>query len=159
MASLVGVENLIAIETADAVLVADLPRGQDVKAIVGELQASGREKRTLRGKAYRLWGWYDEIDDGECLKVKSIQVKPKASLSLQKHHHRAEHWVVVKSTAEIICGDKSILLTENQSTYIPLGDVHRLTNPGATPLEIIEAQSGSYLGEDDTVQFKDSYGR
>jgi mannose-1-phosphate guanylyltransferase/mannose-6-phosphate isomerase len=159
LVALVGVKDLVVIETPDAVLVADRSCSQDVKAIVAELQASGREEHTLHRKVHRPWGWYDSIDDGERFKVKRIQVKPKASLSLQKHHHRAEHWVVVKGTAEIVCGDKSILLTENQSTYIPLGEVHRLTNPGAIPLEIIEVQSGSYLGEDDIVRFEDSYGR
>ena len=159
LVSLVGVENLVVIETADAVLVADRNRSQDVKAIVNQLNSSGREEHTLHRKVHRPWGWYDGIDDGERFKVKRIQVKSKASLSLQKHHHRAEHWVVVKGTAEIVCGDKIILLTENQSTYIPLGEVHRLTNPGTIPLEIIEVQSGSYLGEDDIVRFEDNYGR
>ena len=159
LVSLVGVEDLVVIETADAVLVADRNRSQDVKAIVNQLNVSGREEHTLHRKVHRPWGWYDGIDDGERFKVKRIQVKPKASLSLQKHHHRAEHWVVVKGTAEIVCGDKTMLLTENQSTYIPLGETHRLTNPGTIPLEIIEVQSGSYLGEDDIVRFEDSYGR
>ena len=108
---------------------------------------------------HRPWGWYDSIDEGGRFKVKRIQVKPSASLSLQKHHHRAEHWIVVKGTAEITNGDKVMLLTENQSTYIPLGEVHRLANPGSIPLEIIEVQSGSYLGEDDIVRFEDYYGR
>ena len=110
-------------------------------------------------KVHRPWGWYDSIDEENRFKVKRIQVKPGASLSLQKHHHRAEHWIVVKGTAEITCGDKVILLTENQSTYIPLGEMHRLANPGTISLEIIEVQSGSYLGEDDIVRFEDTYGR
>ncbi len=159
LVSLVGVQDLVVIETPDAVLVADKSRSQDVKAIVAELHANSREEHTLHRKVHRPWGWYDSIDDGHRFKVKRIQVKPKASLSLQKHHHRAEHWVVVKGTAEITCGDKVILLTENQSTYIPLGEVHRLANPGSIPLEIIEVQSGSYLGEDDIVRFEDTYGR
>jgi mannose-1-phosphate guanylyltransferase/mannose-6-phosphate isomerase len=147
------------IETADAVLVADRSRSQDVKAIVAQLQANGREELTLHRKVHRPWGWYDSIDEGPRFKVKRIQVKPKASLSLQMHHHRAEHWVVVKGTAEITCGDKTVLLTENQSTYIPLGETHRLSNPGTIPLEIVEVQSGSYLGEDDIVRLEDHYGR
>lgn len=159
LVSLVGVENLVVIETADAVLVADRSRSQDVKAIVAQLHADGREEHNLHRKVHRPWGWYDSIDEEGRFKVKRIQVKPKASLSLQKHHHRAEHWVVVKGTAEITCGDKKLLLTENQSTYIPLGEVHRLSNPGTIPLEIIEVQSGSYLGEDDIVRYEDHYGR
>jgi mannose-1-phosphate guanylyltransferase/mannose-6-phosphate isomerase len=159
LVTLVGVENLIVIETPDAVLVADKSRSQDVKHIVTQLQKEGREEHTLHRKVHRPWGWYDSIDEGGRFKVKRIQVKPKASLSLQKHHHRAEHWIVVKGTAEITNGDKVILLTENQSTYIPLGETHRLANPGTIPLEIIEVQSGSYLGEDDIVRFEDTYGR
>lgn len=159
LVSLVGVENLVVIETPDAVLVADKSRSQDVKHIVNTLNQQKREEHTLHRKVHRPWGWYDSIDDGHRFKVKRIQVKPKASLSLQKHHHRAEHWVVVKGTAEITCGAKTLLLTENQSTYIPLGETHRLTNPGTIPLEIIEVQSGSYLGEDDIVRFEDRYGR
>jgi mannose-1-phosphate guanylyltransferase/mannose-6-phosphate isomerase len=159
LVGLVGVENLIVIETPDAVLVADKTRSQDVKHIVTQLQATRREEHTIHRKVHRPWGWYDSIDEGGRFKVKRIQVKPGASLSLQKHHHRAEHWIVVKGTAEITNGDKVLLLTENQSTYIPLGEVHRLANPGAIPLEIIEVQSGSYLGEDDIVRFEDTYGR
>ena len=153
LVSLVGVENLIVVETPDAVLVADKSRSQDVKHVVTQLQKTKREEHTLHRKMHRPWGWYDSIDEGGRFKVKRIQVKPKASLSLQKHHHRAEHWIVVKGTAEITCGDKKLLLTENQSTYIPLGEVHRLANPGAIPLEIIEVQSCGYLGEDDIVRF------
>jgi mannose-1-phosphate guanylyltransferase/mannose-6-phosphate isomerase len=159
LVGLVGVEDLIVVETPDAVLVVGRTRSQDVKHIVGRLQSKKREEQTLHRKVHRPWGWYDSIDEGGRFKVKRIQVKPKASLSLQKHHHRAEHWIVVTGTAEIIVGDKVLILTENQSTYIPLGEVHRLTNPGTTPLEIIEVQSGSYLGEDDIVRFEDSYGR
>jgi len=159
LVSLVGVENLVIIETADAVLVANRSRSQDVKQIVEALGRSQRDERALHRKVHRPWGWYDSVDEGERFKVKRIQVKPKASLSLQKHHHRAEHWIVVKGTAEITCGDQVLILTENQSTYIPLGQVHRLANPGSIALEIIEVQSGSYLGEDDIVRFEDNYGR
>lgn len=159
LVSTVGIDHLVVVETPDAVLVADRRQSQDVKAIVVQLTQQGRQEHTLHRKVYRPWGWYDSIDEEERFKVKRIQVKPGASLSLQKHHHRAEHWVVVRGTAEVTCGDKVMLLTENQSTYIPLGEVHRLANPGAIPLEIIEVQSGSYLGEDDIVRFEDTYGR
>ncbi len=159
LVSLVGVEGLIVVETPDAVLVADKSRSQDVKHIVNQLTASDREECTFHRKVHRPWGWYDSIDEGERFKVKRILVKPGGRLSLQKHHHRAEHWIVVKGTAEITCGDKTFLLTENQSTYIPLGETHRLANPGPISLEIVEVQSGSYLGEDDIVRFEDHYGR
>jgi mannose-1-phosphate guanylyltransferase / mannose-6-phosphate isomerase len=159
LVGVVGVNNLIVVETADAVLVADRAQSQNVKKLVQQLEASKREELNLHRKVHRPWGWYDSIDEGERFKVKRIQVKPGASLSLQKHHHRAEHWIVVKGTAEITNGEKVMLLSENQSTYIPLGEVHRLANPGTIPLEIIEVQSGSYLGEDDIVRFDDTYGR
>jgi mannose-1-phosphate guanylyltransferase/mannose-6-phosphate isomerase len=159
LVGLVGVKDLIVIETADAVLVADKSRSQDVKYIVKKLQDDAREEHTLHRKVHRPWGWYDSIDEGARFKVKRIQVNPGASLSLQKHHHRAEHWIVVTGTAEVTNGDRVLTLTENQSTYIPLGEVHRLVNPGSIPLEIIEVQSGSYLGEDDIVRFEDKYGR
>lgn len=159
LVSLVGVKDIVVIETPDAVLVADKSRSQDVKHIVTTLNQQGREEHTLHRKVHRPWGWYDSIDEGSRFKVKHIQVKPKASLSLQMHHHRAEHWIVVSGTAEITNGNKTILLTENQSTYIPLGETHRLANPGTIPLEIIEVQSGSYLGEDDIVRLEDHYGR
>jgi mannose-1-phosphate guanylyltransferase/mannose-6-phosphate isomerase len=159
LVGLVGVENLIVVETPDAVMVADKARSQDVKNIVTQLQKIKREEHTLHRKVHRPRAWYNSIDTGERFQVKRIGVKPGASLSLQKQHHRGEHWIVVRSTAEVTCGDKKILLTENQSTYIPLGEVHRLANPGKVPLEIIEVQSGSYLGEDDTVRFEDTYGR
>ncbi len=159
LVSLVGVENLIVIETPDAVLVADKTRSQNVKHIVSQLQATKREEHALHRKVHRPWGWYDSIDEGERFKVKRIQVNPGASLSLQKHHYRAEHWIVVRGTAEITCGDKKLMLTENQSTYIPLGEAHRLANPGSIPLEIIEVQSGGYLGEDDIIRLEDQYGR
>ena len=159
LVSLLGVQNLIVVETPDAVLIADKSRSQDVKHIVNNLKMNGRKEHVLHRKVHRPWGWYDSIDDGHRFKVKRIQVKPNASLSLQKHHHRAEHWIVVKGTAQITNGDKTILLTENQSTFIPLGELHRLANPGTIPLEIIEVQSGDYLGEDDIVRFEDIYGR
>ena len=155
----VGVSDLIIIETADAVLVADRSQSQHVKAIVSQLEANAREERALHRKVARPWGWYDTIDTGERFKVKRIQVNPGASLSLQRHAKRAEHWVVVKGVAEVTCGDKVITLLENESTYIPLGETHRLSNPGAEPLEIIEVQSGAYLGEDDIERLEDSYGR
>jgi mannose-1-phosphate guanylyltransferase/mannose-6-phosphate isomerase len=159
LVGLVGVENLMVIETADAVLVADRSRSQDVKKIVSTLEAQGRTEKNMHRKVHRPWGWYDSIDAGPRFQVKRIMVKPGASLSLQMHHHRAEHWVVVSGTAEITNGDKVMMLSENQSTYIPLGEKHRLANPGKVPLEIIEVQSGSYLGEDDIVRFEDTYGR
>jgi mannose-1-phosphate guanylyltransferase / mannose-6-phosphate isomerase len=159
LVSAVGIDNLIIVETADAVLVADRKNSQDVKHIVNQLEAQKREEKNLHRKVARPWGWYDSVDEGERFKVKRIQVKPGASLSLQMHHHRAEHWIVVKGVAEIANGDQVITLTENQSTYIPQGQTHRLANPGKTPLEIIEVQSGSYLGEDDIVRFEDNYGR
>ncbi|OZA03971.1 MAG: mannose-1-phosphate guanylyltransferase/mannose-6-phosphate isomerase, partial [Polynucleobacter sp. 24-46-87] len=155
----VGINNLVIIETADAVLVADRSNSQDVKTIVNQLEQQQREEKNLHRKVARPWGWYDSVDEGERFKVKRIQVKPGASLSLQMHHHRAEHWIVVKGEAEITNGDQVITLKENQSTYIPQGQTHRLANRGTEPLEIIEVQSGSYLGEDDIVRFEDTYGR
>ena len=159
LVGVVGLDNVVVIETPDAVLVADRSRSQDVKAIVVRLHGSGRSEHTLHRQVHRPWGWYDSIDSGARFQVKRIMVKPGASLSLQMHHHRAEHWIVVSGTAEVTNGDQVILLTENQSTYIPLGTTHRLANPGKVPLEIIEVQSGSYLGEDDIVRFEDAYGR
>jgi mannose-1-phosphate guanylyltransferase/mannose-6-phosphate isomerase len=159
LVSVVGVENLIVIETADAVLVADRNNSQDVKSIVAKLESQQRDEKNLHRKVTRPWGWYDSVDEGDRFKVKRIQVKPGASLSLQMHHHRAEHWIIVKGIAEITNGDQIFTLTENQSTYIPRGQTHRLSNPGEMPLEIIEVQSGSYLGEDDIVRFEDTYGR
>jgi mannose-1-phosphate guanylyltransferase/mannose-6-phosphate isomerase len=159
LVGVVGVNNMIVVETADAILVVDKNQSQHVKKIVSELEALKRSEHILPRKVHRPWGWYDSIDEGARFKVKRIQVNPGASLSLQRHQQRAEHWVVVKGVAEVICGDKTITLTENQSTYIPLGEVHRLSNPGAIPLEIIEIQSGSYLGEDDIERFEDTYGR
>jgi mannose-1-phosphate guanylyltransferase / mannose-6-phosphate isomerase len=159
LVSVVGLDDVIVVETPDAILVADRERSQDVKKIVQQLGAEQRGEHALHRKVHRPWGWYDSIDNGPRHQVKRIMVKPGASLSLQMHHHRAEHWIVVSGTAEVTNGDKVILLSENQSTYIPLGQTHRLANPGKVPLEIIEVQSGSYLGEDDIVRFEDTYGR
>jgi mannose-1-phosphate guanylyltransferase/mannose-6-phosphate isomerase len=159
LVGVVGLSNVVVIETPDAVLVADRARCQEVKHVVADLQGSGRSEHTLHRQVHRPWGWYDSIDSGSRFQVKRIMVKPGASLSLQKHYHRAEHWIVVSGTAEVTNGEQVILLTENQSTYIPVGQVHRLANPGKVPLEIIEVQSGSYLGEDDIVRYEDTYGR
>ncbi|MBN1958535.1 MAG: mannose-1-phosphate guanylyltransferase/mannose-6-phosphate isomerase [Desulfuromonadales bacterium] len=155
----VGVEDLVVVETSDAVLVAKRDKVQNVKAIVEQLKARDRSEALLHRRVNRPWGAYEGIDVGERFQVKHITVNPGASLSLQKHHHRAEHWIVVKGTARVTCGDNILLLAENQSTYIPLGEVHRLENPGQIPLEMIEVQSGSYLGEDDIVRLEDIYGR
>ncbi len=155
----VGIENLVIVETADAVLVATRQHSQEVKQIVGKLEDKKREEKNFHRKVNRPWGWYDSVDEGERFKVKRIQVKPGASLSLQMHHHRAEHWIVVKGIAEVTNGEKVIRLKENESTYIPQGEKHRLSNPGTEPLEIIEVQSGNYLGEDDIVRFEDIYQR
>lgn len=157
--SLIGVKNLTIIETPDAILVADKFHSQEVKSIVNQLERDKREEHISHRKVYRPWGWYDSVDEGQNFKVKRIQVNPKSSLSLQKHNHRAEHWVVVRGVAEITNGEKVIFLSENESTYIPQGVLHRLSNPGEVPLEIIEVQSGSYLGEDDIIRFEDKYGR
>jgi mannose-1-phosphate guanylyltransferase / mannose-6-phosphate isomerase len=159
LVSVVGLRDVIVVETPDAVLVADRERSQEVKQIVNQLGREQRGEHALHRKVHRPWGWYDSIDHGPRHQVKRIMVKPGASLSLQMHHHRAEHWIVVSGTAEVTNGDKVIMLTENQSTYIPLGQTHRLANPGKVALEIIEVQSGSYLGEDDIVRFEDTYGR
>lgn len=155
----VGVSNLVVVETDDAVLVAHHDATQDVKKIVDRLKADKRSVAQWHRKVYRPWGWYDGVDSGERFQVKRIGVKPGAALSLQMHHHRAEHWIVVSGTARVTKGDEVFLVTENQSTYIPLGVKHRLENPGIVPLEMIEVQSGSYLGEDDIVRFEDTYGR
>jgi mannose-1-phosphate guanylyltransferase/mannose-6-phosphate isomerase len=155
----VGVDDLIVVTTPDATLVAHRDAAQDVKKIVEQLKAAGRSEHSLHRVVHRPWGNYDSLEEGERFQVKRIVVKPGASLSLQKHHHRAEHWIVVSGTAEVTCDDKVFLLGENQSTYIPLGSKHRLRNPGKVPLELIEVQSGSYLGEDDIVRYDDVYGR
>jgi mannose-1-phosphate guanylyltransferase/mannose-6-phosphate isomerase len=155
----VGVRDLVVIETPDAILVADRRHGQSVKALVGRIRAEAGTEATNHRKVHRPWGYYDSIDQGERFQVKRIVVNPGAKLSLQMHYQRAEHWVVVRGTAEVTRGEETFLLSENQSTYIPLGVTHRLANPGKTPLEIIEVQSGAYLGEDDIVRFEDTYGR
>jgi mannose-1-phosphate guanylyltransferase/mannose-6-phosphate isomerase len=159
LVSAVGIDNLVVIETSDAILIADRNNSQYVKVIVDKLKSQKREEQVSHRKVARPWGWYDSLDEGENFKVKRIQVHPGASLSLQKHFKRAEHWVVVKGIAEVICNDKRIILKENESTYIPLGHTHRLSNPGKDELEIIEVQSGTYLGEDDILRFEDTYGR
>jgi mannose-1-phosphate guanylyltransferase / mannose-6-phosphate isomerase len=159
LVSTVWVDNLIVIETSDAILIADRNQSQHVKVIVDKLHSQKRDEQLLHRKVARPWGWYDSLDEGSNFKVKRIQVNPGASLSLQRHTKRAEHWVVVKGVAEVICNDKKITLKENESTYIPLGHTHRLSNPGRDVLEIIEVQSGTYLGEDDIERFDDSYGR
>ena len=155
----VGLQDMVVVETADAVMVAHKSQAQEVKKIVERLKAENRSERLNHRRVHRPWGTYEGIDAGDRFQVKRIVVKPNASLSLQMHHHRAEHWVVVRGTARVTCGEKVFLLSENQSTYIPIGEKHRLENPGAIPLEIIEVQSGSYLGEDDIVRFEDVYGR
>lgn len=154
-----GVDNLVVIETADAVLVADREKVQDVKRIVTRLKEASRSEALLHQKVYRPWGSYESLVTAERFQVKRIVVNPGATLSLQMHHHRAEHWIVVHGTAEVTCEDKVFMLAEDESTYIPLGHKHRLGNPGRIPLELIEVQSGAYLGEDDIVRFEDVYGR
>ena len=154
-----GLEGICVVDTDDAVLITPMARAEEVKAVVSHLAAQEVPQALLHRRVARPWGWYDSIDQGERFQVKRIGVKPGASLSLQLHHHRAEHWIVVKGTAEITCGERVYMLTENQSTYIPLGERHRLRNPGKVELEIIEVQSGSYLGEDDIVRLEDNYGR
>jgi mannose-1-phosphate guanylyltransferase/mannose-6-phosphate isomerase len=152
-------DDAVVVETPDAVLVMNRESSQDVKAVVAGLTARERAEPLLPRKVHRPWGWYDSIDSGPRFQVKRIMVKPGASLSLQMHHHRAEHWIVVCGTAKVTRGEDTFLLAENESTYIPMGQKHRLSNPGKVPLEIIEVQSGSYLGEDDIVRFDDTYGR
>jgi mannose-1-phosphate guanylyltransferase len=154
-----GVENLVIVDTPDALLVANKDKVQDIKKIVAKIKESSRTQHHQHREVYRPWGIYDSIDNGERYQVKRITVKPGAKLSVQMHHHRAEHWIVVSGTAKVTNGDKTFLVTENESTYIPIGQVHALENPGVLPLEMIEVQSGSYLGEDDIVRFEDKYGR
>jgi mannose-1-phosphate guanylyltransferase len=157
--ALIGVDDLVVISTKDATLVANRDRVQDAQIIVKELRSRGRSEWNLHREVYRPWGKYDSVDQGERYQVKRITVKPGAKLSVQMHHHRAEHWVVVSGSAKVTNGDETFILSENQSTYIPIGVIHALENPGKVPLEIIEIQSGSYLGEDDIVRFEDRYGR
>jgi mannose-1-phosphate guanylyltransferase len=155
----VGVKDLVIIETKDALLVAHKDKVQDVKKVVERIKGDGRHEHMNHREVYRPWGVYDSIDNGNRYQVKRITVKPGAKLSVQMHHHRAEHWIVVSGTARVTNGEKTYLVTENQSTYIPIGQVHSLENPGVISLELIEVQSGSYLGEDDIVRLKDMYGR
>ncbi|UTV30467.1 mannose-1-phosphate guanylyltransferase/mannose-6-phosphate isomerase [Photobacterium atrarenae] len=155
----IGLDNMVVVDTKDAILIARKDKVQDVKTVVEQLKAHGRAEFESHREVYRPWGNYDSIDHGGRYQVKHITVKPGAKLSLQMHHHRAEHWVVVSGTAKVTLGDQEILLSENQSSYIPLGVVHALENPGKIPLELIEIQSGPYLGEDDIVRFEDRYGR
>lgn len=155
----VGVDDLVIVETKDAVLVAHRDRVRDVKSIVERIKRDDRSEHINHREVYRPWGVYDSIDNGQRYQVKRITVKPGAKLSVQMHHHRAEHWIVVSGTAKVTNGDKTYLVAENQSTYIPIGQVHALENPGVIPLELIEVQSGTYLGEDDIVRFEDKYGR
>lgn len=155
----VGVEDLIIIDTKDSLLIAHKDHAQDVKSIVNQLKAENRPEVQLNREVYRPWGKYDSIDNGDRFQAKRITVNPGAKLSIQMHHHRSEHWIVVTGTAKVTNGDQTILLTENQSTYIPLGTIHALENPGKVPLEIIEVQTGTYFGEDDIVRFEDRYGR
>jgi mannose-1-phosphate guanylyltransferase/mannose-1-phosphate guanylyltransferase/mannose-6-phosphate isomerase len=154
-----GVSGLVVVETGDAVLVADRKRSQEIRGIVDRLARAGRAEKDTHLRVPRPWGWYEILAVGDRFQVKRIMVKPGATLSLQMHHHRAEHWVVVRGTGQITVGEEHILLREDQSTYIPLGQKHQLSNPGILPLEIIEVQSGSYLGEDDIVRYEDDYGR
>jgi mannose-1-phosphate guanylyltransferase/mannose-6-phosphate isomerase len=154
-----GCDDLVIVETPDAVLVASKDRAQEVKKIVDWLTREGRDERLFHRRVYRPWGSYEAVDAGDRFQVKRIRVDPGASLSLQMHHHRAEHWIVVSGTAYVTCGEKRFLLAENESTYIPIGATHRLETPGAVPCELIEVQSGSYLGEDDIVRFADKYNR
>jgi mannose-1-phosphate guanylyltransferase/mannose-6-phosphate isomerase len=155
----VGMDDHVIVETKDAVLVAPKDRVQDVKELVCAIKKAGRSEASLHREVFRPWGSYDSIDNGDRFQVKRLSVKPGGVLSLQMHHHRAEHWIVVQGTARITCNDKTFLLSENESTYIPIGATHRIENPGKVPLHIVEVQSGSYLGEDDIVRFEDSYGR
>ncbi|MDP2902391.1 MAG: mannose-1-phosphate guanylyltransferase/mannose-6-phosphate isomerase [Methylovulum sp.] len=155
----VGLSDVIVVETPDAVLVADKAHIQKIKDVVAQIKAAGRTETDAHRKINRPWGWYDCIDDGDRFQVKRIMVNPGASLSLQLHHHRAEHWVVVRGTARVTRGEETFLVSENESTFIPLGTIHRLENPGKLTLEMIEVQSGSYLNEDDIVRYHDNYGR
>ena len=159
MVATIGVDNLIIIDTPDATFIATQDKAQEVKSIVESLQASGRCESTTHRKVYRPWGWYDSIESGEYFQVKRLHVKPGAKLSLQMHHKRAEHWVVVSGTATVTNGEQTFDLNKGESTYIPLGATHALANNTREPLEIIEVQSGAYLGEDDIVRFEDIYGR
>jgi mannose-1-phosphate guanylyltransferase/mannose-6-phosphate isomerase len=159
LVTLVGLSDVLVIETPDAVLVAHKDHVQKIKGLVEKMKREGRTEVSAHRKIHRPWGYYDSVDAGNRFQVKRIVVNPGAALSLQMHHHRAEHWIVVRGTARVTRGEDVFLVTENESTYIPLGTQHRLENPGKVPLEMIEVQSGAYLGEDDIVRFEDSFGR
>ena len=159
MVSVIGIDDAVIVETSDAVLVAARERAQEVKDLVHRLRQSQRNECMTHTTVYRPWGYYECIGEGDRYQIKRIMVKPGAALSLQMHHHRAEHWVVVQGTAKVTCDDRVSLISENQSTYIPIGSKHRLENPGKVPLYLVEVQSGCYLGEDDIVRLDDPYGR
>ena len=155
----IGVSNLVVVDTPDALLISSKDRVQDVKSVVDQLKKAKRNEYVVHSEVFRPWGSYETVEDGQRYQVKRIRVKPGASLSLQKHHHRAEHWIVVRGTAEVVCEERTFMLVENESTYIPIGAKHRLSNPGKLDLEMIEVQVGAYLGEDDIVRYEDVYGR
>jgi mannose-1-phosphate guanylyltransferase/mannose-6-phosphate isomerase len=157
--AVLGIRNLVIVDAGDAIMIADKDRVQEVRGIAAKLKELGRREHDVHARAHRPWGFYESIESGDRYQVKHLMVKPGASLSSQMHHHRAEHWVVVRGTARVTVGEKAMLLTENESTYIPVGTTHRLENPGKVPLSIIEVQSGAYLGEDDIIRFQDTYGR
>ncbi|MDD3182469.1 MAG: mannose-1-phosphate guanylyltransferase/mannose-6-phosphate isomerase [Alphaproteobacteria bacterium] len=159
LVSVIGLENVVIVDTADALLVASKDRADEVKDIVAKLKSKNRSEGDTHARVWRPWGYYEQIDAGDRFQVKQIMVKPNGKLSLQKHHHRAEHWIVVSGTAKILCGKETKLLGPNESVYIPLGTIHRLENPGLMPLFLIEVQSGDYLGEDDIVRLEDIYAR
>ena len=159
MVGAVGINNLVIIDTPDALLVADRARAQDVKHVYAKLKAQGHESHKLHRTVHRPWGTYTVLEEGSRFKIKRIEVKPGASLSLQMHHHRSEHWIVVSGMAKVVNGELDLLIATNESTYIPAGHKHRLENPGVVNLVMIEVQSGEYLGEDDIVRFQDVYGR
>ena len=159
MISAIGVEDVVIVETHDGIMVTSKNRDQEIKQVVARLKQASRPETELHRKAFRPWGNYDCLDSGERFQVKRIMVKPGHGTSMQRHFHRHEHWIVVRGTAEVTCGDRTFLLSENQSTFIPLGEQHRLRNPGTEDLELIEVQSGAYLGEDDIERIDDEYGR
>jgi len=159
LVSLLGVDDLIVVENSDAVLIANKKKSQDVKILVDKLKARNRREYAIHRKVFRPWGWFDNLEESEKFKVKHILVKPKSAISLQKHEFRSEHWIVVKGIAEVTNGNKIFQIKENESTYIPIGQIHRLKNIGDVDLEIIEVQTGTYLGEDDIIRIEDTYGR
>ncbi|MCJ2078456.1 cupin domain-containing protein, partial [Methylobacterium sp. E-016] len=159
LTTVVGLDDVVVVATPDAVLVASKAQSGRVKELVGVLRAQAHPEADAHRRMYRPWGWYQRVDIGERFQVKRIMVTPGGRLSLQKHHHRAEHWVVVKGTAEVTLGERLVLVHENEAVYLPIGSLHRLTNPGRIPLELIEVQVGSYTGEDDIIRVEDVYGR